>query len=69
MHVPAEQKRMKAVFRLGGVPINQYGAHRFVVSWMNAANQKQGEAILDFDVLQVAQVAQGVQQDHTGPSH
>ncbi|MEN9723648.1 MAG: hypothetical protein RJB38_1634 [Pseudomonadota bacterium] len=58
--IPAEQKRMKAVFRFGGFPVIQFGTHRFVVSWVNAAGLKQGEAILDFEAIQVAQVAQGV---------
>jgi hypothetical protein len=61
IHCPVEQKRMRAVFRFGGFPVAQFGAHRFVVSWMDQNNQKVGEALLDFDVSQVAQVAQGVQ--------
>jgi hypothetical protein len=56
---PAEQKRLRAVFRFGGFPISQFGAHRFVVSWMDQSNVKIGEAILDFEVIQVQQVAQG----------
>lgn len=60
MSVPNEQKRMKAVFRFGGFPVTQFGDHRFVLSWVNGAGQKQGEAILDFEVIQVAQVAQGL---------
>jgi len=59
MKIPAEQKRLKAVFRLGGFPINQFGDHRFVLSWVDHNNQKINEAILDFDVTQVTQVAQG----------
>ena len=35
-----------------------FGAHRFVLSWTNEAGAKQGEALLDFDVVQVTQVAQ-----------
>lgn len=58
MGVPAEQKRVKAVFRFGGFPVISYGAHRFVLSWVNPQGVKEGEAILDFDVVQVAQVAQ-----------
>lgn len=58
MHVPVEQKRMKAVFRFGNFPIHVFGAHRFVLSWTNDAGAKQGEALLDFDVVQVTQVAQ-----------
>jgi hypothetical protein len=61
MQMPAEQKRMKAVFRFGGFPVALFGQHRFVLSWVNKAGQKQGEALLDFDVLQVTQVAQGAE--------
>lgn len=60
LKVPVEQKRMKAVFRFGGFPLQTFGAHRLVVSWLNQAGTKEGEAILDFEVLQVTQVAQGV---------
>lgn len=55
LKVPTEQKRLKAVFRLGGFPVMQFGAHRFVLSWVNGSGQKEGEAVLDFDVLQVAE--------------
>lgn len=61
MKVPAEQERMKVVFRYGGFPINAFGSHRFVLSWLKSDNVKVGEAILDFDVVQVTQVAQGMQ--------
>ncbi len=57
--VPADQRRMKAVFRLGGFPLNHFGSHRFVVSWLNATGAKIGEVLLDFDVAQATQVAQG----------
>jgi hypothetical protein len=60
MSVPPEQKRMKAVFRFGGFPITQFGSHRFVLSWLNQAGAKVGEAILDFNCVQATQVAQGV---------
>jgi hypothetical protein len=60
MRIPKEQERMKAVFRYGNFPISSFGKHRFVLSWVTSANQKVGEAILDFNVTQVAQVAQGV---------
>ncbi|MBU6374708.1 MAG: hypothetical protein KGQ59_01820 [Bdellovibrionales bacterium] len=60
LNVPSEQKRMKAVFRFGGFPIYHFGAHRFVISWVNLSGVKQGEAILDFEAVQVTQVAQGV---------
>lgn len=59
MNVPAEQRRMKAVFRYGGFPVMAYGQHRFVLSWLDGANQKVGEAILDFDVIQVAAQPEG----------
>jgi hypothetical protein len=59
MNVPAEQKRMKAVFRYGGFPVMAYGEHRFVVSWLDGGNKKVGEAILDFDVVQVSGQAGG----------
>jgi hypothetical protein len=55
MRIPAEQKRMKAVFRYSGFPVGVYGSHRFVLSWLNVNKEKVGEAILDFDVIQVAQ--------------
>lgn len=55
LRVPAEQRRLKAVFRLGGFPVMQFGQHRFVMSWVNGGGQKEGEALLDFDVIQVAQ--------------
>ena len=67
LRVPSEQKRLKAVFRFGGFPITQYGAHRFVVSWVNSAGQKQGEAILDFEAIQVTQVAQGAPPSEKPP--
>jgi hypothetical protein len=67
MEIPADQKRMKAVFRFGGFPINVYGAHRFVLSWTNMQGTKEGEAILDFDVVQVTQPAQGVPPSDRSP--
>lgn len=67
MQVPEEQKRMKAVFRFGNFPVNQFGSHRFVLSWVNSSGAKEGEALLDFDVLQVAQVAQGMPQSDKPP--
>ncbi len=60
MRIPSSQKKMKAVFRFGGFPLPQFGHYRFVLSLMSAAGPKVGEAILDFDVAQVTQVAQGV---------
>jgi hypothetical protein len=60
MKIPTDQKRMKAVFRFGGFPINQFGKHRFVLSCVNQAGAKIAEGILDFEVVQVTQVAQGV---------
>lgn len=56
LKVPNDQKRVKAVFRLGGFPLQQFGAHRFVVSWVNAAGVKEGEILLDFDVLKSGEV-------------
>ena len=67
MQVPSDQKRMKAVFRFGGFPITMFGEHRFVLSWVNPGGLKQGEAILDFDVVQVAQVAQGMPPSEKPP--
>ncbi len=60
MHIPTEQKRMKAVFRFGGFPIQLFGSYRFVLSWVNDIGTKEGEALLDFDVIQVTQLAQGM---------
>lgn len=62
MQMPAEQRRLKALFRFGGFPVTQFGDHRFVVSWLDKNGSKQGEAILDFSVVQVTQVAQGAPQ-------
>ncbi len=59
MDVPAEQRRIHAVFRFGSFPIHSFGAHRFVVSWVTTEGAKVGEALLDFDVTQATQVAQG----------
>jgi hypothetical protein len=70
MEVPAEQRRMKAVFRFGGFPISMFGEHRFVLSWLSAGGAKEGEAILDFSVVKVTQVAQGMApQDKPPISH
>ncbi len=69
MKVPKEQQRMKAVFRFGGFPVTTYGQHRFVLSWVNDQNQKIGEAILDFGVIQVAQQAQGLAPEEQQISH
>ncbi|MGE0614771.1 MAG: hypothetical protein AB7P04_03950 [Bacteriovoracia bacterium] len=57
LNVPDAQRRIKAVFRFGAFPITAFGAHRIVVSWLDASNTKQGEAIFDFEVIQAAQVA------------
>lgn len=67
MGVPSEQKRMKAVFRFGGFPVSAYGVHRLVVSWVNQSGVKEGEAVLDFDVVQVTQVAQGMASSEKPP--
>jgi hypothetical protein len=66
--VPAEQRRVKALFRFGGMPIRQFGGHRIVVSWLNEQNVKEGEAIFDFDVVQSAQVAQAPAPAQTDPA-
>lgn len=60
LRMPPEQKKMRAVFRFGGFPISAFGPHRFVLSWLNNTGAKVGEAILDFEVIQVTQIAQGV---------
>ena len=60
MKFPTEQKRMKAVFRFGGFPISAFGQHRFVLSCLNGTGKKIAESILDFEVIQVTQVAQGL---------
>lgn len=67
IQIPAEQRRMKAVFRFGGFPISQFGSHRFVLSWTDHKGTKEGEALLDFDVIQVTQVAQGVPPQEKPP--
>jgi hypothetical protein len=61
LSVPTEQRRMKAVFRFGGFPLQAWGRHRFVLSFMGPSGAKEAEAILDFDVVQVTQVAQGAE--------
>ncbi len=66
MGVPPEQKRMKAVFRFGGFPVAHFGAHRLVVSWLNQAGTKEGEALLDFEVVQATQIAQGMSPTDSG---
>jgi hypothetical protein len=60
MKIPRDQKRMKAVFRFGGFPVTHFGQHRFVLSCVNHSGVKIAESILDFEVMQVAQVAQGI---------
>ena len=60
MQVPADQKRMRAVFRYPAFPVMAYGNHRFVLSWIDQANQKVAESILDFEVIQVQQPTQEV---------
>ena len=61
MKIPTEQKRMKAVFRFGGFPLSAFGGHRFVLSCLNESGAKIAESLLDFEVVQVAQVAQGIE--------
>lgn len=60
LRIPNQQKRLKAVFRFGGFPLNDEGDYRFVVSWTDGGAEKIGEALLDFSVVQTPQVAQGV---------
>jgi hypothetical protein len=61
IHLPADRKRSKAVFRFGSFPIMSFGGHRMVVSWTGPDKKtKVGEAIFDFEAIQVTQVAQGV---------
>jgi hypothetical protein len=68
LHVPAEQHRVKAVFRFGGFPLYTFGAHRLVISWVDSAGKKIGEALLDFEAVQAAQVAQAMgSQSSPGP--
>ena len=67
MQVPAEQKRLRAVFRYPSFPVMAFGTHRFVLSWLDKANLKVAEAILDFDVIQVQQAQPEVGQG-AGPS-
>ncbi len=59
LKIPNDQKRVKAVFRLGGFPLAQFGAHRFVVSWVNATGTKEGEELLDFEVAKSAEASPG----------
>jgi hypothetical protein len=66
LKIPSDQKRVKAVFRLGGFPLVQFGAHRFVVSWVNAAGAKEGESILDFDVLKMPEQPQTAGENPAG---
>ncbi len=55
LQFPPDQKRVKAVFRFAGFPIQNPGNHRFVISWMPAnSQQKEGERIIDLEVIQVA---------------
>jgi hypothetical protein len=70
MKIPVDQRRMKAVFRFGGFPIHGFGLHRFVLSCLNGAGAKIAEAVLNFDVIQVTQVAQSVEMpDKSSMAH
>jgi hypothetical protein len=60
LKISENQKRMKAVFRFGGFPIGHFGRHRFVLSCVSQSGAKIAESLLDFEVIQVAQVAQGM---------
>lgn len=55
VQIPGDQRRMKAVFRFGGFPIPEFGEYRLVISLMDSAGHKIGEAIHDFEVIQAAQ--------------
>lgn len=50
LQIPGPQRRMKAIFRFANFPLLQVGMYRFVVSWTDDRGEKEGEAILDFDV-------------------
>jgi len=65
--IPAEQRRMKAVFRFGGFPIQAMGNHRFVLSVVDTSNKKVAEALMDFTVVQAAQVAQAMNPSDKPP--
>lgn len=58
LKIAPEQKRVKAVLRFGGFPVQAYGDHAFVVSWLDAGGKKAGSTRLEFEVLQITQVAQ-----------
>ena len=57
LKIPKEQKRVKAVFRFGGFPIDSFGRHQIVVSWIDPDGKKVGEKIFSFDAVQATQVA------------
>jgi len=70
LKVPSKQKRLKAVFRFGGFPLKLFGPYRLVVSWTDEKDQKQGEALFDFDVVQATRIAQApAARNDTGISH
>ena len=50
--IPDQQRRMKAVFRFANFPIRQFGVYTFVLSWTGPTGEKEGEASLDFEVMQ-----------------
>lgn len=54
LKIPAEQHRMKAIFRYGGFPVAVYGVHQLVLSWVDSDNQKVCESVLDFEAVRVA---------------
>jgi len=66
LQIPIDQRKLKAVFRFGGFPLLAFGMHRFVISWTNIGGVKEGEAILDFDVVEV-KADQGKVPDESGP--
>jgi hypothetical protein len=50
--IPDHQRRMKALFRFSNFPILQFGVYSFQLTWTDLAGKKEGEAVLDFEVIQ-----------------
>jgi len=69
LKVPSDQRRVKALFRLGGFPLLQFGSHRFVVSWVNAAGVKEGETLVDFEVVKVGEAPAPAPTGAPGVTH
>ena len=65
VQIPAEQKRMRSLFRFDDFPIQSFGPHRIVLIWLQGpsasgpasgqsnSETKIGESVLNFDVIQV----------------